>query len=463
MAIIDNLVSYWKLDESSGNAADAHGANTLTNNNTVTYSAAKINNGANLALASSQSLSISDAAQTGLDITSDISFSLWCSVASSMGAGEDRTLVGKRLNTGNQRSYLLEYSENSGALRLRLQLSSDGTDTGSTAEILTVTAFDLGTSTLHHVVCTWKASTKTMTAYMDGSVVNTAIGTIVGSIFNSTSSFALGAWQTETLWFWDGQLDEVGIWSRELTSAEVTTLYNGGAGLAYPFSVNPLPSVSDSITVSESITVRVNGLPSISDSITVTEGIQIAYSLPSPIFDSITVTEGIQINYSLPSPIFDSVTVTEDIVLITGNLANVSDLVTITEDVQVLIPTFVPSVFDSATLTENVNLVIPTLYISVFDSATVSEDITPFVIIPSFIFESVTVSEAVFIVKVFPALLFEAVTVSESVTFNILVSVSVSDLITASEVFTTSISSYQLPSSRPQGSIEFAYAYGGTV
>lgn len=29
MAIIDNLVSYWKLDEASGNALDAHGSNTL--------------------------------------------------------------------------------------------------------------------------------------------------------------------------------------------------------------------------------------------------------------------------------------------------------------------------------------------------------------------------------------------------------------------------------------------------
>ena len=32
MALIDNLISYWKLDESSGNAVDSHtGGNTLTN------------------------------------------------------------------------------------------------------------------------------------------------------------------------------------------------------------------------------------------------------------------------------------------------------------------------------------------------------------------------------------------------------------------------------------------------
>ena len=34
----------------------------------------------------------------------------------------------------------------------------------------------------------------------------------------------------------DGLVDEVGMWSRVLTSGELDTLYNSGAGLAYPFS-----------------------------------------------------------------------------------------------------------------------------------------------------------------------------------------------------------------------------------
>lgn len=34
----------------------------------------------------------------------------------------------------------------------------------------------------------------------------------------------------------DGQGDEVGVWNRALSSTEVSELYNGGAGLTYPFS-----------------------------------------------------------------------------------------------------------------------------------------------------------------------------------------------------------------------------------
>lgn len=34
----------------------------------------------------------------------------------------------------------------------------------------------------------------------------------------------------------NGDIDEIGIWSRIITSGEVTSLYNSGAGLAYPFT-----------------------------------------------------------------------------------------------------------------------------------------------------------------------------------------------------------------------------------
>jgi hypothetical protein len=35
-----------------------------------------------------------------------------------------------------------------------------------------------------------------------------------------------------------GMLDEIGFWKRKLTAAEITALYNGGAGLPFS-SFNP--------------------------------------------------------------------------------------------------------------------------------------------------------------------------------------------------------------------------------
>ena len=47
MALLTNIVAYWKMDEASGNPVDATGnAFTLTNTNIVTYPTGKINNGA---------------------------------------------------------------------------------------------------------------------------------------------------------------------------------------------------------------------------------------------------------------------------------------------------------------------------------------------------------------------------------------------------------------------------------
>jgi hypothetical protein len=35
--------------------------------------------------------------------------------------------------------------------------------------------------------------------------------------------------------YWDGVIDELGIWTRLLTATEIANLYNGGQGLTYPF------------------------------------------------------------------------------------------------------------------------------------------------------------------------------------------------------------------------------------
>jgi len=58
------------------------------------------------------------------------------------------------------------------------------------------------------------------------------------SIQDSAGNFTLGAIYSGGTpeGFFDGMIDEVGVWSRLLTSDEVTTLYNAGAGLSYPFS-----------------------------------------------------------------------------------------------------------------------------------------------------------------------------------------------------------------------------------
>ena len=48
MKLTDDMISFWELEESSGTRADAHGAHTLTDNNTVGQGTGVVGNCADL-------------------------------------------------------------------------------------------------------------------------------------------------------------------------------------------------------------------------------------------------------------------------------------------------------------------------------------------------------------------------------------------------------------------------------
>ena len=212
MALATNLVSYWKLDESSGNAADASGGGfTLTNNNGVTYSSAVINNGAVFTRSSSQYLS-NTSSTLGL-VASNFSFSFWIKVVSTT---LYYTIIGK--DTAVSRGYQA-YNDIDGV----------GFTIGGTSLIFTAKP-TLSTSVFSHIVITQSGTSSSI--YQNGSLVGTATG---ASIPSSTAVFEIGNDGSYGDYL-DGRMDEVGVWSRALTSGEVTQLYNGWAGIQYPFN-----------------------------------------------------------------------------------------------------------------------------------------------------------------------------------------------------------------------------------
>jgi len=229
-SLVAQIRGYWKLDESSGNAADSYGSSTLTNANSTPYVSGKINNGADFELSSSQYLYCADSVD--LSITGDISMSAWIKPESAPGSGIEYAIIGKNLSSGNQLSYVFGYFNNGGTLRLQLFL--DQTGNATTYETLSKNV-DLGTGTFKYVAVTWTASTKVATFYVDGSSIGTHTGSVVSSIFNGTGNFNIGKNGGDGTAYFDGMIDEAGIWTRALTSTEITSLYNGGSGKSYPF------------------------------------------------------------------------------------------------------------------------------------------------------------------------------------------------------------------------------------
>lgn len=78
----------------------------------------------------------------------------------------------------------------------------------------------------------------------DGTTVNFWVDNVNKASFIGSGSLGpdqfLNIGSNNATQYWPGQIDEVGIWQRALTPTEVSTLWNGGAGLTYPFA----PSVS---------------------------------------------------------------------------------------------------------------------------------------------------------------------------------------------------------------------------
>jgi hypothetical protein len=214
MALADNIVSYWKLED----LTDSVGSNTLTNNNTVTFSAGKISNGANFARASSQSLSRADNAS--LSLTADLTASFWLYLSSSPSSGEVYGLFAKA------DSYKMFYQNASGTLKFTIETKAAGST-------YTDINYTLATSTWYHVV--WTKSGTTNTIYVNGVSIGT--GSASATMNDNANAFYLGF--EATTGYLNGSLDEFALWSRAITADEASQIFNSNRGNQYPFTATP--------------------------------------------------------------------------------------------------------------------------------------------------------------------------------------------------------------------------------
>lgn len=224
MPLLTNLQAYWKFDESSGDAVDSSSnGNTFVATSIRGYVAAKINNGVDLEKASSDSMTAADSAS--LSLTGDATWSWWENLESLFSGGDtDMFILTKSIGGVGLLSYQLRWN-NQGSNNMTLFISSNLVTQGSA-----MVTFLPTTGIFQHIVLTFKASTGTMELWVNGISQGSATGTLPTSIADSTSALRLGnAGEI------DGIFDEMGIWSRVLTSIEIGQLYNAGLGLSYPF------------------------------------------------------------------------------------------------------------------------------------------------------------------------------------------------------------------------------------
>lgn len=219
------LVASWKLDESSGNAADSTGAVTLTNNNSVGFGAGLINNGADFG-ASNSSKNFTSAEKLGIG-NGALTVSAWVKPSSYPSSDADPTPPG-RFNvfgvsdSGPGISYFLHISNVSGTIECIF-----GRWRNSVAINAARVVFTPPTTSFTHLVGTYDGTTVKM--YVNAGTPATAAASGNGS--GGPNGTAIGSNHSSQAYF-SGMIDEVHVWSRALSPQEITGLYNAGTGTA---------------------------------------------------------------------------------------------------------------------------------------------------------------------------------------------------------------------------------------
>jgi hypothetical protein len=223
-----NLVGWWKLDESSGtSAADSAGSNTgtLTNGPVWQPIGGKASGALDFEESSEQYISLGNPA--ALQITGSLTIAAWIKPESHHGGSADDYVVSKH-NYGGSCGYALKGSEDCGSQRIQLVINS-ASNCSAQAQLCGSTI--LSNNTWYHVAGVYNATAQTMSIYVNGVLDNGNLieGSVPASIFNSTANALIGtdysSGVASTYDDFDGLIDDVRIYNRALSAADVAALY----------------------------------------------------------------------------------------------------------------------------------------------------------------------------------------------------------------------------------------------
>lgn len=217
MALTDSLTAGYNLD---GNSNDVLGSNNGTDTS-MAYSSGKIGSAADFTAPNSKivlpaSVLISSTA---------FSVSFWIKTTSTA----SEVFIDNDIFP-SVRCFAIRINNSSTAGKVSIY-RFDGTQTFINEVEHATGGFNDGN--WHHGVITF-STTNGIRIYKDNGTATTDANT-TANYAASSNNVTLGQQCESTVAAFTGSLDMVYFWSRELTSTEVAELWNGGAGLQYPF------------------------------------------------------------------------------------------------------------------------------------------------------------------------------------------------------------------------------------
>ena len=214
--LLEGLLGYWKLDETSGNAVDSHGSYIGTSSN-ITYTASGKIGRCYTFNGTSSNVNFGDV----ISPTTAITVTAW--IKSSSIPASEGAIVWKSGYSSFWHGFRLTcYSAGNLGVMLSDGYGNDYDNTVATGCL---------DGNWHLVGFTWDGTT--IYGYKDNS--RNAGASWAGPIGYISTDLLFGCAIGGSMW-WSGEIDEVAIWNIPLTQAQMTDLYNSGNGLTHPFS-----------------------------------------------------------------------------------------------------------------------------------------------------------------------------------------------------------------------------------
>lgn len=181
---------------------------------------------------SSQYWSIADGSQSGLDITGNMSISLWAKFEALPVSNASMTFVSKYGYENNTRQYGFSVRNHAGTYRLQFVNSTNGIS--FTEGTVNIPSNNLRAGVWYHFGIA--KTTTTATFYMNGKSIGTA--TVASSQANSTATFAVGIFlggSGGTDAPFDGKISEVLIYSADIGA---TAMLQNATSPYNPYTTN---------------------------------------------------------------------------------------------------------------------------------------------------------------------------------------------------------------------------------
>jgi hypothetical protein len=228
-SLIEGLIAYWKLDNNFNDEVGNYDWNNnggSINSPGIVNTCVEFNNGTTGQYATAPSIS--------LNYSASLSFWLNFSASQPLHAGVLFKAYGSP--HGDQSIFGAQAYQDSVLFSVQTS-SSNGVST----------KYGVNYNQWYYFIWVFDATAKEAKLYVNGAKVKTLIAA-ESAIFNPTSKMKMGMQKYSDRSF-HGKIDEIGVWNRALTEAEVQQLYNSGNGNQYPFmGTTNVPSTPQNLT-----------------------------------------------------------------------------------------------------------------------------------------------------------------------------------------------------------------------